>query len=134
MRKRITVAFLRKHKACKHQVDLFASVFPDEGADISRENILTASTSNLNIDWLARRILKASALAEYRRVTTSARAEYQRVTAPALAEYQRVTATALAEYERVKASALAEHRRVTAPAYAEYRRAKASALADALGL
>jgi hypothetical protein len=110
-RKRITVAFLRKHEACDDQVDLFARVFP-KGADISRDNILRAQAHYLNIHWLACTILEGPALVKYERVMESA-----------LAEYHRAMASAYAEYERVKASA-----------DAEYRRVKASALADALGL
>ena len=112
---KITAAFLKKHEACEGQYRLFKKTFP-KGASINLPTAILAAKSGFDLDWLARRILKATAWAEYQRVTAPAWAEYERVTAPAWAEYQRVKAQALAEYERVTATAWAEYQRVTAPA------------------
>ena len=114
---KVTVAWLRKHDACKEQVDTFKAEWP-KGTLPTEKALLRAVELGLDIDWLAGHYLTAPALAEYERVTAQAWAEYERVTAPALAEYQRVRAPALAEYQRVTAPALAEYKRVRVPALA----------------
>ena len=76
------------------------------------------------------RPVRASARAEYDKVTASARAEYDKVTAPALAEYDKIMASARAEYDKIMASARAEYDKVTAPALAEYDKIMAPAWAE----
>ncbi len=49
----MTVNTLRKQKACKDQVDLFASTFP-KGAAISKESVAKAWTARLDLGWLAK--------------------------------------------------------------------------------
>ena len=78
-------------------------------------------------DCTPEKLLRASALAEYEKVTDAALAEYQKVRDTAWAEYEKVTASALAEYEKVRAPAWAEYQKVTAPAWAEYEKVTASA-------
>ena len=129
---KITIRWLEDHGACSDQVALFGRIFGADGGELTPENIVAAARAGLDLDWFAKEVLAAPALAEYERVTDQALAEYERVTTSALAEYQRVAAPAWAEYERVKAQAWAEYQRVTAPALAEYQRVTASALIAAL--
>ena len=95
---KVTVAWLRKHDACKEQVDTFKAEWP-KGTLPTEKALLRAVELGLDIDWLAGHYLTVPALAEYERV--------RRVRAQAWAEYERVTAQALAEYQRVRAQALA---------------------------
>ena len=103
----ITVELLKQLGATCEQVQTFAREWPD-GAEVTPESVARAVELKLDIDWLACRVLKGKALAEYERVADAALDEYERVTAPALDEYERVRAAALDEYERVRAAAFLE--------------------------
>lgn len=81
-------------RACQSQVDLFRTKF-GESVDIAPE-LCESVASELDFEWAAENLLKATAYAEYERVRNAAYAEYERVTDPALAEYERVTASEFA--------------------------------------
>jgi len=114
----ITVELLKQLGATCEQVQTFAHEWPD-GTDVTPESVARAVNLKLDIDWLACRVLKGKALAEYCRVADAAWAAYCQVTDAAWAAYCRVRASALAEYERVRASALAAYKRATAAAFLE---------------
>jgi hypothetical protein len=117
--KRITVEMLKAHKACSDQVELFERVFP-RGAPVSMRSFAKARKAGLDTRWTAH-LLRAPALAEYKKAR-----------APAWAEYEKVRDAALAEYEKACAPALAEYEKVRAPAWAEYEKVRDAALVAAL--
>ena len=82
--KRITATYLAHLCACPDQVAIVEREWP-AGAPIMTASIRKAYRLCLDVEWLARKVLDAPALAEY-----------QKVRAPALAEYQKVMAQALA--------------------------------------
>ena len=86
-------------------MDIIRAEWPD-GIPLVEATIDRVVELNLNLDWAAKHLLMAPALAEYKRITAPALAEYKRITAPALAEYERITAPALAEYKRIMAQTL----------------------------
>jgi hypothetical protein len=98
---KITSSMLRAKNACKKEVAIFESEWPD-GLEVTETVADRVIELGLSVGWVVKNFLKASAWAEYNRVTTSAWAEYNRVTTSAWAEYERVTAPAWAVYNRVK--------------------------------
>ena len=86
-------------RACQSQVDLFRTKF-GESVDITPE-LCESVASDFDFEWAALELLKATALAEYRRERDAADAEYQRVMEAAYADYERVSDAAIAEYQRV---------------------------------
>ena len=80
--------------ACSDQVRLFRKLFGTQVyVTVSRAE---GVADKFDLDWLANRILSASALDEYARATAPARAEYGRAVASAEAEYGRAVAPAWA--------------------------------------
>ena len=53
---RVTIEFLREHNACKDEVAIFETEWPD-GAELTLENLLRAVGLGLDIYWLAPRVL-----------------------------------------------------------------------------
>jgi len=105
--KRITVEMLKAHKACSDQVELFERVFP-RGAPVSMRSFAKARKAGLDTRWTAH-LLRAPALAEYKKVRAPALAEYKKAYDAAWAEDKKVRAPALAEYEKACDAALAEY-------------------------
>ena len=122
MLRSIKTRWLTSQGACVEQIATFAAEWP-AGAAVTRANIARATALHLDLNWLATRLLRGPA-----------RAEYNRVRDLALAEYERVRGQAWAEYERVRGQARAEYERVRGPARAEYNRVCGQALCAALGL
>jgi hypothetical protein len=58
------------------------------------------------------RLLKQSALAEYKKIKQSAYAEYEKIDQPALAEYEKIQQSAYAEYEKIEQPAYAEYKKI----------------------
>lgn len=71
----ITVAWLKRRRACGRQVRLFRDLF-GESAALTRENALRAARSGLSIQWLAERLLAGEALDAYHEAETSAACAY----------------------------------------------------------
>jgi hypothetical protein len=90
----ITHKMLREAHACKEEYATFRKTFP-LGMRVTIGNLAKCRKLNLSIEWGARNLLSAPALAEY-----------EKVCAPALAEYKKVRNTAWAEYEKVCDTAL----------------------------
>lgn len=103
-RTHITLADLVDNHACKGQRDLFVATFGDK-AKIGPRAAAKAIKAGLDVSWLWR-LIPASALAEYEKVTASAWSEYNKVMAPAWAEYIKARASAWSEYEKALAPAL----------------------------
>ena len=53
---KITKEFLQKLKACKDQVEVFNSLFPD-GAEVTEENCKYAAENDINFSWAINNIL-----------------------------------------------------------------------------
>ena len=113
---RITPKMLRDRSACVAQVEVFEREWPD-GCVVTTETAQRAVALGLDIDWAARNLLSAPALAEYNKITAPAWAEYDKIRAPALAEYNKIKAPALAEYEKIRDAAWAEYEKITASAF-----------------
>ena len=113
----IRLSEIKKHDPCADQFNRACELFPNGEIEVSVE-LAQQFAHEFDFGWLARKLLKAPAWAEYARVTAPAWAEYARVRAPALDRYKRVEAPAWAEYERVRAPAWAEYQRFMAAAFA----------------
>jgi hypothetical protein len=125
----ITAAILRRNGACADKVARFAKLFP-KGTAVTLRAALKAADAGLSLGWFARKLLSASARAEYDKARAPAQAEYNKATAPAWAEYDKARAPARAEYNKARAPAWAEYGKATAPAWAEYNKATAAAQAE----
>jgi len=111
---KITKELLIKNDACREQVDLFCSVFPN-GTRVTLATLQKARKNNLDIFWLEK-VIPDSALAKYREVRDPALAKYNEVSDSALAKYNEVSDSALAKYNEVRDSALAKYNEVRVPA------------------
>ena len=101
---KITKDYLWGREACPDQFNLFAETFPD-GAEITRDNLLTAARAGLNVGWLARRVLKATAWAAYDGAAVSAQTTFDEAMVTAWAAYGEATATARAAYDKATEAA-----------------------------
>lgn len=72
---KITVEYLKELEACEAQVKLFDETFPG-GAELTLENLQRAASAELDIAWLARRVLSAPAREAYEQARDTARAAY----------------------------------------------------------
>ena len=103
---KITKSLLVKLHACRRQVELFDSLFPEgvvPTVELAREH-----GSKFNIEWAARYLLKAEFLAEYEAKYALISAEYEAKHAPISAEYEAKRAPISAEYEAKRAPISAE--------------------------
>ena len=50
--KTISTNWLKKHHACKDQIELFIKTFGNKSVPITRENLKKAATAKLFLDWL----------------------------------------------------------------------------------
>jgi len=116
--KRITVAWLRRRKACENQVSIFGVEWP-QGASLSRENLLRAAELKLDLDWLAEEIL-----------TPPLRDAYQKAKAPLREAYQKATAPLREAYQKAKAPLRKAYQKATAALWDAYQKAKAPLLAN----
>jgi len=101
---KITKELLIKNDACREQVDLFCSVFPN-GTRVTLATLQKARKNNLDIFWLEK-VIPVSAWAKYNEVSDSALAKYNEVRDSAWAKYNEVRDPALAKYNEVSDSAL----------------------------
>ncbi len=128
---KITAKLLSQIGAC--QTEKFVETFPSGEVKNTKKNIRRAFAAGMDVNWLAEKILCASALAKYKEVSASALAKYKEVSAPALAKYKEVHAPAWAKYEEVRnASALAKYEEVRAPAWAKYEEVRNASLVEFL--
>ena len=107
---KITKELLIKNDACRGQVDLFCSVFPN-GTRVTLATLQKARKNNLDIFWLEK-VIPDSAWAKYNEVCNSALAKYNEVRDPALAKYNEVRDSALAKYNEVRDPAWAKYNEV----------------------
>ena len=94
MTRTVTVEQLQDLDACPEQVQLFFETFGPR-AEVTPDTLARALAVDLNLGWLARRVLSPPVLASLTRTTDAAWAEYDRVANAAWAEYDRVRADAL---------------------------------------
>lgn len=92
--KKITVRWLRSQGACEDQVKLFRHTFGDS-AELSRAAASKAVVAGLDLDWLANRLLPATAWRPYREARATAWRAYEGATATAWRAYEEAKATAL---------------------------------------
>jgi hypothetical protein len=140
----ITREWLEEHEACDDHVEKFAATFGDE-AELTRANAIKAARAGLDIDWLAGKLLDATALRAYEEAKVPAWRAYQEAKAPAWRAYQEARAPAWRAYQEATAPALRAYEEARAPAWRAYQEAettalrayeeaKATALCDALHL
>ena len=100
---RITSDLLRANEACKDQVELFESLFP-EGTEIT-EDLCVKHASQFDWGWTSRNLLNKKQRESYDLATASARKAYRRAVALAGEAYDLAVATAREAYRRATAPA-----------------------------
>jgi hypothetical protein len=103
----ITIEWLESAGACDGQIERFRGTF-GEGVEISRDAARIAASAGLDLDWIARELLEATAWAAYEQATATAWAAYKQATATAWAACSQATATAWAACEQATATAWAD--------------------------
>ena len=117
---KITAAMLRKHGACKEQVEIFRREWPD-GAVVNRTNALRAVALELDVNWVALELLSGAALVQYRKAAGAADTQYRKAVDAAWSQYQKAEAggAALAACRKAQEAAWAEHYKAIALAFVE---------------
>jgi hypothetical protein len=145
---RIDAKMLIAKNACAEQVAIFEQEWP-EGVHVTREVCDRARELGLDLTWLARKFLTATARSTYEQTEITALATYERVEIMPLATYERAMAAAQEAYEQAEAepqarvtareayrrrkdTALAAYDQAMATALAVYEQAKATALWTAI--
>ena len=123
MPKIITSAFLKTHRACNEQRDLFTRLYP-EGAELVPGSIIRAAEQGLDAEWL-RRFLSAPALRAYCEATAPSRRAFDEATAAADRAYIEARAAARRVYEEARAPAWCAFDEAMAPAWRAYCEATA---------
>lgn len=82
---KITVALLKKKRACASQLTRFAELFPD-GVDVT-EALCVAHARDFDWDWAAARLLPRKAYADYEAKCAPLYADYAAKLAPLDADY-----------------------------------------------
>ena len=98
----ITKELLKKHRACKDQLDKFDKLFPN-GVDATRELCL-AHAQTFDFIW-ARRLLSPPARKAYNEAIAAARKASDEATAPARKAYDEAIAPARKAYDEALAAA-----------------------------
>ena len=119
----VSVAWLRKHDACKEQVRIYAKAFRRGEVRLTAARIRKAAALGLDLNWYAGRALDAQAWAAHNAACAQAWAAYNAACAQALTAYDAACAQALTAYDAACAQALTA-----------YNAACAQALIKALGL
>ncbi len=120
--KRITVRWLKRLGACENGwKKVVLGEWGPEGAELAPESVLRASELNMNLGWLAHRVLSFSAYTAWETATAPARATWRKVTIHAYAVWREATGPAFVAW-----------REATARADAAWRRAMARALVEIL--
>ena len=101
----ITKSVLRAKRACAIQVAIFAKEWP-YGVTPSLEACHRAAVIGLSLDWFAKNMLSAPALAAYQAACATAGATYDAACTPARAAYDAACAPAQATYNAACAPAL----------------------------
>ena len=101
----VTKRMLQRKGACAYQVTIFAKEWPN-GVTPTLEACQRAAIIGLSLDWFAKNMLSAPALAAYDAARAPALAAYQAARATAEAAYQATLATAGATYQAACAPAL----------------------------
>ena len=104
---RVTVAKLKRLKACDNQVRLFAELFPD-GVDVT-EALCVAHAGKFNRDWAARYLLPAPLRADYESKRVALVADYESKRDALLADYEAKRAPLWADYESKRAPLWADY-------------------------
>ena len=123
---KITSDLLRANEACKDQVELFESLFP-EGTEIT-EDLCVKHASQFDWGWASRNLLNEKQRKAYDIAVASAREAYDLAAAPAWEAYDLATASARKAYEIAIASAWEAYDLAVAQAREAYLRATAPAV------
>ena len=91
---RITSAWLKARHACPEQIEVFSREWP-KGVVVSLKVLKRAVELCLDLDWFAKRVLKAPAEKAYQEATASAEKAYQEAGASALKAYREARASDL---------------------------------------
>ena len=120
----ITKELLKKHRACKDQINKFDKLFPN-GVDATRELCL-AHAQTFNFTW-TRRLLSPLARAAYDEAIAAAHKARDEATAPASKAYNEASAAAWKVYNEASVSAREASDEATSPAWKAYNEAIAAA-------
>ena len=120
----ITKELLKKHRACKNQINKFDKLFPN-GVDATRELCL-AHAQTFDFIW-ARRLLSPPARKAYNEAPAPAREAYDEAIAPAWKAYDEALAPARKARDEAIAPAWKAYDEATAPAYKAFDEAIAPA-------
>jgi len=104
MMKTITMQYLKDQQACPEQVELFAEIFGLR-AELSRENLLKAALANLNISWLAPRLLTGPELGKYNKLVRDADITFAIDSMPATLVREAIVAPAWLAFEASRKAA-----------------------------
>ena len=101
----ITVAMLKKKRACADQVEQFERTFP-LGCAVTLDNLRVAGTAQLDLWWAAQNLLPARARKAYGEATARARKAYDETTARARKAYDEAMAGPRKAYDEATLIAL----------------------------
>ena len=103
---KVTIDWLEDQEGCKDEVKIFALEWPN-GAELTPENLARAVDLDLNISWLARKMLKDRAWYGYCKDIAPAWNAHDKAIAPARADYRKAIAHAMDEFNKATAPARA---------------------------
>ena len=124
----ITTDLLTRRRACRDQLNLFTSLFPD-GVTITQA-LCIEHADKFDWRWAAQNLLSAPLYAEYIAKCAPLYAEYIAKRAPLVAKYNAKRASLYAEYNAKCAPLDAEYIAKHAPLYAEYNAKRAPLVAE----
>ena len=91
----ISVAKLKKARACEDQVALFAKLFGDKPVPVTLERCKEAAATELDLGWAARKLFSNSAFIAYYEAIAPAWKAFNEAIAPARKAYDEAIAAAL---------------------------------------
>ena len=112
----ITKEFLESKGACREQLEILFTEFPN-GGEVTLGNCLRAAALNIDFDWAADKLL-----------STTARKAYYEAIAPTWKVYKEAMVLAWEVCKEATAPTLKVYKEATAPAWKVYKEATAPAL------
>ena len=133
----ITKEFLESKGACREQLEILFTEFPN-GGEVTLGNCLRAAALNIDFDWAADKLLSTTARKAYYEaiaptwkvydeVMATARKAYLEAKAPSQKAYDEAIAPERKAYLEARATAWKVYKEATAPAWKVYKEATAPA-------
>jgi hypothetical protein len=132
-RKTITVAWLRERNACANAVKLFRKTF-GKSARITAANVRKAVAADLNLDWIAERVLTTTIYAKWNAELAPINAKRDAEVAPINAKRDAELATINAKWDAEVATIYAKWRAEVATINAKWKADVAEAFIRLAGL